>query len=191
LSCYARIIVIIMRAFKRENGLPIFFQGKPVQFEPVSKSRGVLQLDEAIHAPLIAELDRLADARRMGVVRISAEVRADLIQKKTLQKPRRDPRLGQSIRAFSQKASSTGSADSLPTPVAPVVPVKPPPAPAGPVTIKPSPELVEMLKAQGKPVPPPITVSKPLLVAGPKSKANHIPKSQLPKPPADNAAASE
>lgn len=48
--------------------------GKRVDFEHVGNQEGVRKLDETLEGPLVAELDRAADQRRGGIVRISEEV---------------------------------------------------------------------------------------------------------------------
>lgn len=49
------------------------FKGKPVPFAPIGNNEGVGQFDDVIDAEVVAELDKAADARRGGIVRISAE----------------------------------------------------------------------------------------------------------------------
>ena len=64
-----------MRHFKKLLvSQPVKCLGALVSFEPVGGNVGVRQLDDVHEASLIAELDRLADHRRGGVVKISAEV---------------------------------------------------------------------------------------------------------------------
>ena len=70
------------RFFKKELvSNPIRFNGEKVKWELVGGNTGIRQLDEEHDKALIAELDRLADARKMGVVRINADIAAELKKK--------------------------------------------------------------------------------------------------------------
>lgn len=64
----------------------------PVNFIPVDQNTGVVQLDDANDANLIAGLDSAADRRIGGIVRISAEIYESLKKKQATLQPSQ-PRL--------------------------------------------------------------------------------------------------
>jgi hypothetical protein len=63
--------------------------GKAIVFEPTNDANGVVALDDAVAAPLIADLDKFADARLCGVVRVSKEIYDALLKKKASTPSRR------------------------------------------------------------------------------------------------------
>jgi hypothetical protein len=121
-----------MRTFRK--GLltnPISFLGKKVLFEPIGGGNGVIKLDEQQDSALIAELDRLAEARRMGVTRISGEI-YEALKKNKPETPSRNrrPRL-ERLRILdrekllppkTQKSSPAGTESAIATPAAIKVP---------------------------------------------------------------------
>lgn len=62
--------------FKKEQlRSPVFGpDNKPIQFTPVFGGDGVIELDEEKDAAMIDALNKYAEARKGGVVRVSAEV---------------------------------------------------------------------------------------------------------------------
>jgi len=56
--------------------------GKAIVFESTNDANGVAALDDVVAAPLIADLDKFADARLCGVVRVSKEIYDALLKKK-------------------------------------------------------------------------------------------------------------
>src|SRR5580698_4544059 len=81
-----------MLYFKKENlRNPVYGPDKKaVQFEPVAGETGVIVLDEAKSADLIKLLQEHADKRRLGVVRVSAEI-YDTLKKNAVSHPSRKP----------------------------------------------------------------------------------------------------
>lgn len=95
---------------------PFRFNGAVVPFEHVGNNTGVRNLDETHDAPLIAELDRTADARRGGIMRISAEIYESLKKNKVPWQPSVNRSKGlQPIRAYQEQTLSPQS-NNLPKP---------------------------------------------------------------------------
>lgn len=103
--------------FKKESlRNRIIHNGQPVQFEPVGNDIGVKVVDDTTDKATFDLLEGLANRRRMGVTRISAEIADSL--KKNLQPSRASASpssVGPPIRVFNQeavlpKASSVGDA---------------------------------------------------------------------------------
>jgi hypothetical protein len=124
------------RCFKKENLHNVIrFNGSIIYFEPVGGNVGVIQLDESHDAARIAELDRLADARRMGVVRINADIIADLKKKGALLKSHPAPGAFQKIRIADRdlipqkprEAVSTSAAGHAASKAAAAIPAPMPP----------------------------------------------------------------
>ena len=63
--------------------------GKVITFEPTNDSNGVRALDDTTDSALIADLDKFADARLCGVVRVSREIYEALLKKKASTPSRR------------------------------------------------------------------------------------------------------
>jgi hypothetical protein len=86
--------------------------GKAIVFESTNNANGVIALDDAVAAPLIADLDKFADARLCGVVRVSKEIYEALLKKKASTPSRRpsDPlnqlRLAKQPDPFKQKVAA-------------------------------------------------------------------------------------
>lgn len=102
-----------MRTFKKAViSQPFRFNGAVVPFEHVGNNTGVRSLDETHDASLIAELDRAADARRGGIMRISAEIYSDLVKKKVPWQPSVNRSKGlQPIRAYQEQTLSPQSSN--------------------------------------------------------------------------------
>lgn len=151
----------MLHYFKKDKvNNQINFNGAVVTWQLVANNTGVRILDDTIanDAPLLAELDRLATARKMGVVRISKEI-LDSIKK--------NPRLTQSPRPLGafDKVKLVPQEPSLiklspptaPSPlVVPTVSVPPQRTPESPPPIRPS------MPNTSTPQPPgPIATFKP------------------------------
>lgn len=63
--------------------------GGPIVFESTNDANGVIALDDAAKSALIADLDKFADARLCGVVRVSKEIYDALLKKKASTPSRR------------------------------------------------------------------------------------------------------
>jgi len=63
--------------------------GKAIVFESTNDANGVIALDDTVAAALIADLDKFADARLCGVVRVSKEIYDALLKKKASTPSRR------------------------------------------------------------------------------------------------------
>lgn len=80
-----------MRYFKKINLQNTITDsaGKAIVFESTNDANGVAALDDAVSATLIADLDKFADARLCGVVRVSKEIYDALLKKKASTPSRR------------------------------------------------------------------------------------------------------
>ena len=107
LRCAGFSVHFDMRYFKKIlASQPVKCLGSLVAFESVGGNVGVRKLDENTEAPLIAELDNLADHRLGGVVKISAEIFEGL-KKNPLPPPVSRNRTGvlSSLRVFNPEAT--------------------------------------------------------------------------------------
>jgi hypothetical protein len=76
-----------MQYFKQVSQNMVFDQnGQQIQFSRAATGIGLIQLDEGNDAGVIGVLDACADARRSGIVRISAEI-YEAEKKKTSSRP--------------------------------------------------------------------------------------------------------
>lgn len=128
-----------MRHLKKElltNSIK--FNGKIIAFEAIGQNNGVIALDESQDAALIAELDRLADARKMGVVRISAEI-YDSLKKKARSILSRPPQgvFGGKLRVFDNTKTLVQNKPSESFAATAAIEPAAPPIPEGPVHIPP------------------------------------------------------
>lgn len=90
------------RCFKKVNvALPFFFNGKPVRFEALGGNVGIITLNAPADDELIAALDQAADARRGGVVPITAQERDELKKNPPLTRSKRDSQ--PAIRVWNDK----------------------------------------------------------------------------------------
>lgn len=95
---------------------PVILNGERIQWETVGGDNGVKMVDDVANKAIFDILEGLANRRRLGVTRISAEIYEDL--KKNLQPSRASASpssVGPPIRVFNQesvlpKASSVGDA---------------------------------------------------------------------------------
>jgi hypothetical protein len=135
-------------------------------WEPVGYDMGVRTFDDTRDAAIIAELDKLADERRKGVRRISAEVAAEL--KKNMPRARSKSVLDQPLRAYNPEKLLPKASSVSPSPsAAPVGNV--PPAPVFTQSSEPTPPVVTAPVLE-KPVEPP-----------PPAKPRTMKKSELKK----------
>lgn len=151
------------RWFKKELlNHPISHNGGIVRFEPVGGNVGVLQLDEQRDAALIAELDGHADRRRLGIVRINADIAEALKKNKALKLS--PPALAgfQKLRIADRDLLPQKPRAALETSLAPRVAESPAPPPA------PAPVVPDA-------APPPAEPFKPK--RAPKSKVDKAEKS--------------
>lgn len=133
--------------FKKINTRnPVPFNGAAIRFQAVAGHDGVIELDDSNQADMIAELERLAGARKLGVVRISAEIFESLKKK-----PPSPPSLNQPV-GLRQQVRLAPEKPSLVKPNPPVLVVPRVVASPSPVP----PPAASIPTAPGKPIASPI-----------------------------------
>lgn len=164
--------------FKKDNlGNPIKLNGAVVVFERSGENNGVRVVQDG-EVELLALLNGYADARKMGVRRISPENYESLKKKPGRITP--PPSLLPPVRVFDRESALPKESRTPPaplkTPLAVGVAVSPtPPPPSGPP--KPSAALQELLREQKKEVPP--ITPEAAAATGPKTRVRRAKKSDV------------